>query len=208
MLGCEGEEPAIVDNGVAGEAPATVAEGAGGATGPATNFSSVAAAIDALTTATDAHDRTAQMAAYTWLCSQGEPALAQVVAATNDGSRSLEARRMTCRVLPQLGPASAAPLIEISKGSDGSLALKAIESMAAVKRPPPALVQHLLKLVDSDNEQVRRSAIRSLGGLGTAAKAAADKLQALRNSVDENETIRGEADRSLKLVRPIRTFND
>lgn len=171
-------------------------------------FASVDEALGVLIKATDEDDRDRQLASYNWLAGQGEGAVPAVVAAMNDEAISIESRRLACRVLGQLGPAAEPALLEASASDELPLQLKAIESLAAVEPPSRQIVDRLISLMENENEQVRRTAIRSLGNIGTPARAAADKLQALRNSVEANETIRGEADRALKRVRPIRTFND
>ena len=171
-------------------------------------FDSVEDALAAMATATDNDQRAQQLAAYNWLCTQGEPAVPAVATAMNDSSCSMDSRRMACRVLGQLGPAAKEDLMAASRSDEMLLRLKAIETMAAVEPPQQMIIRRLIRLVDDPNEQVQRAAIRSLGSIGTAAKASADKLLAMRDDGDVNETMRGEAARALKLVRPIRTFED
>jgi HEAT repeat protein len=174
----------------------------------AASFSSIDEAIAALATATDAKDSAAQKAAYNWLAQQDGAAVPAVVAAVNNASSSMESRRMACRVLSQLGPTAAEPLVEISRSGESQLQLKAIEAMPAIEPQQKIVVDRLIALLDDTSDQVRRAAIRSLGQIGPAAVRAGDKLIALQNNVDLDEMTRDEAAMAIKRVNPRKTFND
>ena len=148
------------------------------------------------------------MAAYVWLSKQGSGAIDAVVATMNDDSLPITARRHACRVLGHLGPEAAEPLITASKSDNAALQLRAIETLPAIEPAPKAVVDRLTALLDNPNDQIKHTAIRSLGHIGPPARAAADKLNALRDNVNLSETTRHEAAKSLKLVRPIRSFQD
>jgi hypothetical protein len=175
---------------------------------PAVSFASVDAALTELMAATDAKDSQRQKDAYNWLAQQDGSAVPAVVAAMNNASASIESRRMACRVLSQLGPSAAEPIVAASRSDEMSLKLKAIEAMPAVEPHQKIIVDRLIVLVDDANDQVRRAAVRSLGQIGPAAERSADKLIALRNNINIDEMTRDEAARAIKRVSPRRTFED
>ena len=171
-------------------------------------FASVDEALAVLVNASSADDKKQEMAAYVWLSKQGASAIEPVAATMNDRSLPIAARRHACRVLGHLGPSAAEPLIAASRSEEAALKLRAIETLPAVEPAPQAVVDRLIVLLDDPNDQVKHTAIRSLGHIGPSARAAADKLNALRDNVNNSETTRHEAGKSLKLVRPIRSFED
>ena len=207
MAGCEplAEEEAPADdaNAVVDTTLATATPVA-----PPANFANVDEALAALTKATDAKDTDAVKAAYNWLSQQDGSAVPAVVAAMNNASASIEARRIACRALSQLGAASAAPLVEASRSDELPLKLKAIEAMPAVDPQQKIIVDRLIVLLDDENDQARRAAIRSLGQIGPAAKRSAKKLIAIQNNPRLDEMTRDEADMAVKRVNPRKTFND
>jgi HEAT repeat protein len=175
---------------------------------PQTDFASVDEALGSLSTATNDGNRKQQIAAYNWLCRQGDGAVPKLTAAVNDANLHMEARRLACGALGRLGPAASPVLIEISRHDEPLLQLKAIETMPSIDPPQREIVQRLVALLDDSNEKVQLAAIRSLGSIGTPAGGAADKLTAMRNNSDLNDTVSREAGRTLKLVKPRRTIED
>lgn len=207
LAGCEPaaeETESVADSGVSSETPAPTVE----PSAPAANFASVDDALAALTKATDARDSNAQKAAYNWLAQQDGAAVPAVVAAMNNASASIEARRMACRVLSQLGPTAAAPLVATSRSAEPQLKLKAIEAMPSIEPQQKIVVDRLIELLDDSSDPIRRAAIRSLGQIGPAAVRAGDKLIALQNNVELDEMTRDEAAMAIKRVNPRKTFND
>lgn len=206
LTGCEtAVEETVSDNG----APVTATVNTPvKPSAPPVSFASVDEGLTALATATDARNSDRQKDAYNWLAKQDESAVPAVVAAMNNPSLSIEARRMACRVLSQLGPSGAAPLVAASSSEELPLKLKAIEAMPAIEPQQKIVVDRLIELLDDANDQVRRAAVRSLGQIGTAAARSADKLIALQNNVEVDEMTRDEAARAIKRVQPRRTFND
>ena len=172
------------------------------------NFATVDEGLQSLITASEDGNRRQQLAAYTWLCGQGPGAVPKVAAAMNDSSLPMEARRAACRVLGHLGPTAASHLITASRSDEAALKLRAIETMPAIDPPQREILDRLIELLDDSSDQVVNAAIRSIGAIGTPATRAGDKLLALRDDVDRSETTRHEAGKSLKLVRPRRTFDD
>ena len=171
-------------------------------------FASVDEAMAKLVQASTDGDKKQQVAAYNWLCGQGESAVEKVAATMNDSSVPITARRHACRVLGHLGPSATEPLIAASKSDEVALQLRAIETMPVIAPPQKAIVRRLIKLLDHPSPQVQTTAIRSLGQIGPAAKDSADELVALRDDVDLSETVRHEAGKALRLVNPRRTFDD
>jgi HEAT repeat protein len=125
-----------------------------------------------------------------------------------DSSVSLEGRRMACHVLGQLGPQAVPQLLEASNSTEPPLKLKAIEALGSVRPSQTEIVDRLIVLIDDPEEQVRISAIRSLGFIGPAAKRSSEPIEAVMKDGQVSETLRAEAGRALELVRPIRTFLD
>lgn len=175
---------------------------------PQTDFASVDEALGSLSTATNDGNRRQQIAAYNWLCRQGEGAVPKLTAAVNDASLHMETRRLACGALGRLGPAAAPALIETSRHDEPLLQLKAIETMPSIDPPQREIVQRLVALLDDSDEKVQLAAIRSIGSIGVPAGGAADKLTAMRNNRDLNDSVSREAGRTLKLVKPRRTFED
>jgi HEAT repeat protein len=171
-------------------------------------FDSIDSGLAMLVSSSESGDKQQQMAAYTWLCSQGPSAVTRVAGAMNDSSLPIEARRHACRVLGHLGPTATAPLIAASRSDNITLKLRAIETLPAVDPPQKEIVDRLIVLLNDPSQQVQTTAIRSLGYIGPPAKRSADPLVALRDNINLSETVRHEAGRSLKLVRPIRSFED
>lgn len=171
-------------------------------------FASVDEALAAMAAAIDSGNTKQKNAAYIWLSKSNAAAVSKVAAALGDSSGSVEYRRLACGVLARLGPSGTDAVIAATQSDEPRLKLKAIESLATVDPPTTPIVDCLIALVDDDDEKARRAAIRALGNIGPPAKRAGDRLLALRNSTAENETIRGEADRALKLVSPRATFQD
>jgi len=172
------------------------------------DFSTVQEALDALVRASEEDDKQQQVAAYNWLCKQSGDAAPTVAAAMNDPRLPMEARRHACGVLGHLGPAATEALIEASRSEEIALQLKAVETMPVVDPPQQAIVQRLVALLGDPSDQVVNTSIRSLGQIGPPARDAADELLALRDNIELNETTRQTAGQALKLVRPIRTFQD
>ncbi len=175
---------------------------------PQTEFANIDEALGSLSTATNDANRKQQIAAYNWLCRQGAGAVPALTAAVKDASLHLETRRLACGALGKLGPAAAPVLIEISHDDEPLLQLKAIESMPSIDPPQKAIVQRLVELLDGTNERAQLAAVRALGNIGIPAGGSADKLIAMQNNPQLNETLRHEAARSVKLVKPRRTFQD
>ena len=200
------EDPQPANPGVAFEPTATrPPEASGGAVQQ--QFSSVEEALSVLVKSSDTEDKQQQKAAYLWLARQGAAAVEPVVTTMNDESVSMVARRHACGVLGHLGPTATEALLDASRSDETALKLKAIESMPAIKPPSKPIVDRLIVLLDDPSDQVKNTAIRSLGQIGPPAKAAAEKLNALRGN-SPSETTRLAAGDALKLVRPIRTFDD
>lgn len=171
-------------------------------------FSSVEEGLRALIESSTDGNKKQKMAAYVWLSKQGPSAVDAVTVKMNDTSLPMEARRLACGVLGQLGPSATDALIAASKSDEQALKLRAIETLPAIDPPAPAAIKRLITLLDDPNDQIRHTAIRGLGRIGPPAKEAADKLNAMRDNIELSETTRHEAAKSLKEVRPIRTFED
>jgi HEAT repeat protein len=87
--------------------------------------------------------------------------------------------------------------------------LNAIEALGLVRPTDSDIIQTLADLMAAEDEHVRLEAILSLARVGPPAKdMCADKLVAILNDAEENETLRDAAKRALKQVNPRRNFTD
>jgi HEAT repeat protein len=142
----------------------------------------------------------------TWLNMQGAKIAPDLEALIKDSSAGLASRLTACRVLARLGKVALPTLLEASGGEPLLLRRKAIESLGRVKPPSAEAVHKLVLLLgDSDNE-IRRSALGALGHIGKPAQQydaqIVEKLMAILNDVNEDETIRSMAKDALKKVDP------
>jgi HEAT repeat protein len=93
-------------------------------------------------------------------------------------------------------------LMEGIGGEPKQLRLKAIESLGRVEPSSNEIVTKLLALVEEQDFDTRKAALSGLKDVGVPAQAAADKLQAILNDSNEDETIRSLAKAALKAVDP------
>jgi HEAT repeat protein len=202
------EEPAYSGTEISFDPVASPPSGADANQPPVqAEFASIEEGLAVLVSSSAASDKKQQAAAYAWLSKQGSTAVGPVAAAMNDAELPMEVRRLACGVLGQLGPGASEHLLAASQSEEMALKLRAIETLPAIDPPQQAAIDRLIVLLDDPSEQVMHTAIRALGRIGPPAKAAADKLNALRKN-HASVTTQQEAGKSLKLVRPIRTFDD
>jgi HEAT repeat protein len=175
----------------------------------AESFAGIPEAIRALTEAAKSSNEDEVIRADKWLVMQGGAAVEPLANVLNDEQAHLAARFAACRILRRLGN-EAKPALKQALGSESKqMRLKAIETLGRVRPTDPDIIQTLVDLIGAEDERVRSVAILSLGDIGPPAKdMCADKLVAILNDAEENETLRDAAKRALKKVNPRRNFTD
>lgn len=142
----------------------------------------------------------------TWLNMQGTRIAPDLEALIKDSSAGLPSRLTACRVLARLGPVALPTLLEASAGEPLLLRRKAIESLGRVKPPTAEAVHKLVSLLSDQDNEIRRSALGALGHIGKPAQQhdpqIVEKLMAILNNVNEDETVRSMAKDALKKVDP------
>lgn len=137
-----------------------------------------------------------------WLGLQGDKIAPDLAVLIKDPSAGLATRLTACRVLARLGPVATPTLLEAIGGEPKQLQLKAIESLGRVEPPSDEIVGKLLVLLDDQDFATRKAALGGLKDVGIPASRAVDKLQAILNDPQEDETIRSLAKAALKAVDP------
>jgi HEAT repeat protein len=148
-----------------------------------------------------------------WFHDQGNRIVTELSAMLNDSEADIASRLAACRVLARLGETARPALLAACDGPPGPVRIKAIESLGRLKladdqSADAATIAKLIALVDDQDREVRRVAIGGLKSVGSPAKEAAPRLQAILNDTNEEETIRAAAKEALKSVDPRRTLVD
>lgn len=184
---------------------------------PADAYPGIPAAIDALSKAAESEDSKDDgeiLRACAWLKMQGDAAVQPLGEVLFNKSTPTMTRYHVCRALAEVG-GSAVPLM-IKKLDTDSVEVRfgLINSLGRVKTTDQAtndrITRALLEQAGKDKSvDTRRRALIALATLGEpAGKLAKDPLLALLHDVDEEETVRGEAKKTLKAVAPRRTLVD
>lgn len=139
----------------------------------------------------------------TWLQMQGDKIAPQLAVKIKDASGPLPTRITACRVLMKLGPAAAAPvLLEATASEPRELRVKAIECLGRLKPTSQEIVDKVISLIDDSDYEQRKAALGALASIGKPAGQAKDRLLAILNNTQEDETIRSLAKNALKAVDP------
>jgi len=141
-----------------------------------------------------------------WLVGQGAPAVAPLEKVMNDDGADLALRVCACRILGDIGPPAESVLLSALSSNTKMVRMKSVEKLGQIEPAGKQTIATLIELLDDQDDTIRRLAIHALGDIGQPAKEAAPRLQAIRNSVSDNESVRAEADRAIKLVEPRRTL--
>jgi hypothetical protein len=143
-----------------------------------------------------------------WLNMQGGKIADDLAAKIKDPSVGLPTRITACRVLTRQGPVAIPTLLEASRGEPRQLRLKAIECLGRVKPTNAEVVSRLVLLLEDDDYDIRKGSLSSLAAIGPAVKehdaTIVEKLIAILNDGNEDETIRSLAKDALKKVDPRR----
>jgi HEAT repeat protein len=138
-----------------------------------------------------------------WLQMQGDKIAPELAELIKDAGGSIASRITACRVVMKLGPAAAAPiLLEATASEPLALRVKAIECLGRLKPSSREIVDKVISFIDDKEYDQRKAAIAALANIGKPAAAAKDRLQAMLNDVNEDETIRSLAKKALKEVDP------
>jgi HEAT repeat protein len=176
---------------------------------PADAYAGVDEAVQALGKAAIDSDRDVMLRADEWLVTQGAAAAGPLGRVLNDEQAHPAARIAATRTLRQLGPAGKPPLLQALQAQSEQIQLNAIKGLGAIKPPDDEIIATITGLLDSTADRVRREAVFALANIGPAAKeAATEKLIAILNNPQENDTLRAAAKDALQKVNPRRTFMD
>ena len=88
----------------------------------------------------------------------------------------------------------------MAKSETGRIRARAIESLGRLKPPDKATVELVVSLIDEQDVDVRKAALKSLAHYGKAGQAAAPRLLEILNDQKEAEAIRDLAKAALKVV--------
>lgn len=181
---------------------------------PGDAYPGIPAAIDALSKAAESEDDGEILRTCAWLKMQGDAAVQPLGELLFNKSTPMKTRYHVCRALGEVG-GSAVPLmikkldtdsIEVRFGLINSLGRVKTSDQATNDRITRALLEQAGKEKSVDT---RRRALIALATLGEpAGTLAKDPLLALLHDIDEEETIRGEAKKTLNAVAPRRTLVD
>lgn len=175
----------------------------------ASSFAGIPEAIHSLAEAAKNNKTDELIRADKWLAMQGQAAVEPLANVVIDEQAHLAARIAACRVLRRLGSNAKPALKQALRSETKQMRLNAIEALGMVRPTDPDIIQTLLDLMGSEDERVRLEAILSLSRIGPPAKdLCVDKLIAVLNDENENETIRDAAKRALKKVNPRHSFTD
>lgn len=173
------------------------------------SFAGIPEAIHSLTEAAKNSKNDELIRADKWLAMQGQAAIEPLANIVNDEQAHLAGRIAACRVLRRLGSNAKPALKQALTSESKQMRLNAIKALGVVRPTDPDIIQTLVDLMGSEDERARLEAILSLARVGPSAKdLCADKLIAVLNDEQENETIRDAAKRALKKVNPRRNFTD
>jgi hypothetical protein len=176
---------------------------------PADAYAGVDEAVQALGQAAIDSDRDVMLRADEWLLTQGAAAAEPLGRVLNDEQAHPAARIAATRTLRQVGPAGKPPLIQALQAQSEQIQLNAIKGLGAIEPPDDEIIATITGLLDSTADRVRREAVFALANIGPAAnQAATEKLIAILNNTQENDTLRAAAKDALQKVNPRRTFMD
>jgi len=170
-------------------------------------FATCEAAVKVLAKAVDSKHREQIVAVTTWLAAKGQDAVGPVGAAVRDRSHSLPVRMTACQVLSKIGHPATPALVQALQSDAKMVQLKAAEGLGEITPPKKETIDILLAVAkdESADDQVRRTAVKSIGQFGPAAKHTSEFLNRLVNS-NASDSLRAEADRALRAVEPRRTM--
>ena len=152
-------------------------------------------------------DNKAAQRAEIWLKQQGSGSIPALAIILHDQDAELPRRITACRALAALGPPARADLLKAISSDQRLLRIAATERISLIRPTDKQTVERLVQLLDDQDQQWRKIAIQSLRRIGTSARQAIPKLDALANQA-EDEIIRAEALKALKAINPRHTLSD
>ena len=174
---------------------------------PQDAYSDLDAAINAAMAAKEQADDKAAQRAEIWLKQQGSGSIPALATILHDTDAELPRRITACRALAALGPPARADLLKAISSDQRLLRIAATERISLIRPTDKQTVERLVQLLDDQDQQWRKIAIQSLRRIGTSARQAIPKLDALANQA-EDEIIRAEALKALKAINPRHTLSD
>jgi hypothetical protein len=174
---------------------------------PQDAYSDLDAAINAALAAKEQADDKAAQRAEIWLKQQGSSSIPALATILHDTDAALPRRVTACRALAALGPLARADLLKAISSDQRLLRIAATERISLIRPTDKQTVERLVQLLDDQDQQWRKIAIQSLRRIGTSARQAIPKLDALANQAGD-EIIRAEALKALKAIDPRHTLSD
>ena len=167
------------------------------------NVDAAMAAVEELVKNQDEKTGQELLKVETWLQMQGDRIAPELAAKIKDTAGPLPTRITACRVLMKLGPAVATPvLLEAMASEPRELRVKAIECLGRLKPTSQEIVDKIISLIDDPDYEQRKAALGALANIGKPAGQAKDRLQAILNDTQEDETIRSLAKKALEAIDP------
>jgi HEAT repeat protein len=174
----------------------------------ADSFLNSAAAVEALVQAVSDSNSEEFARAQSWLVLQRASAIPAVANLMRDEAAPMFARTAACKILAQLGPEAAEPLLNASQDGRPRVQHVAIEHLGNVRPTSQQVITSLIELTQDTDNEIRLAAILGLEHVGPAASDAADVMLAILNNTSEPESLRSTAKECLLKVNPRKTFND
>jgi HEAT repeat protein len=176
---------------------------------PRDAYENTAEAIEELLEAAKASDTRTFDRAETWLVRQSDAAIDPLSQILNDEQTDLRLRIAVCRPLRKLGPGAVPVFKQALESPLQQIQLKAIEGLGLVRPASADTIETLNRLLDSEEQRLRREAILALANIGPPAEdACAERLIAILNDANENQVLRDAAKRALEEVNPRHSFAD
>lgn len=217
LPGCDRPDPlSLAENGKAGKKaagnspanPASIKPKLAPTVAPDA-FANLDAAVESLKSAAKASDTEAFVRAEQWIVMQGDAGVKPLGQILNDQTADLEHRIAVCRTLRRLGPKANAPFQQALGDASPQIQLNAIKGLGLVEPTDPAIIRTLQGFLEHQEPRFRAEALFALANVGPPAQQAVEKkLISMLNDLQENETVRGAANKALEQVAPRRTFVD
>jgi HEAT repeat protein len=175
-------------------------------------FGSVDQAVSELIEAATDKNLQKQDRAGDWLADRGAKSIEPLAAILKSSDQSEQARVAACRVLAKLGPGARSALLQATDDETQIVRLAATRLLGAIQPADKQTVDRLIQLLGHQDRQTKRAAVRSLGEIGkeakAAAKAAIEPLVAIYRDESNDQLLRQDAVKALKIINPRKDLTD